>query len=59
VIEEAAGVGIEAVRGDRAAFVNGSADLLYNLMALWTELGVLPEDVWTEMDRREAHERVI
>jgi phosphoribosyl-ATP pyrophosphohydrolase len=54
VIEEAAEVGIEAMRGDRAALISESADLIYNLVTLWTELGIVPEDVWNEMDRREA-----
>jgi len=54
VIEEAAEVGIEAIRGDRTALVNESADLMYNLVVLWTELGVAPDEVWSEMDRREA-----
>jgi phosphoribosyl-ATP pyrophosphohydrolase len=54
VIEEAAEVGIEAMRGDRAALISESADLIYNLVTLWTELGMVPDDVWSEMDRREA-----
>ena len=54
VIEEAAELGIEAVRGDRVALINESVDLLYNVVALWSELNVSPIDVWTEMDRREA-----
>jgi phosphoribosyl-ATP pyrophosphohydrolase len=54
VIEEAAEVGIEAIRGDRSALISESADLIYNLVTLWTELGILPEEVWSEMDRREA-----
>jgi phosphoribosyl-ATP pyrophosphohydrolase len=54
VIEEAAEVGIEAMRGDRAALISESADLIYNLVTLWTELGIVPDDVWNEMDRREA-----
>jgi|tagenome__1003787_1003787.scaffolds.fasta_scaffold20986923_4 phosphoribosyl-ATP pyrophosphohydrolase len=54
VIEEAAEVGIEAIRGDRTALVSESADLMYNLVVLWTELGVAPDEVWSEMDRREA-----
>jgi phosphoribosyl-ATP pyrophosphohydrolase len=54
VIEEAAEVGIEAMRGDRAALISESADLIYNLVTLWTELGIMPDDVWNEMDRREA-----
>jgi phosphoribosyl-ATP pyrophosphohydrolase len=54
VIEEAAEVGIEAIRGDRTALINESADLIYNLVTLWTELGIVPDEVWSEMDRREA-----
>jgi phosphoribosyl-ATP pyrophosphohydrolase len=54
VIEEAAEVGIEAMRGDRAALISESADLIYNLVTLWTELGIVPQEVWSEMDRREA-----
>lgn len=54
VIEEAAEVGIEAIRGDRTALISESADLIYNLVTLWTELGIIPQEVWSEMDRREA-----
>ena len=53
VVEEAAEVAIEAVRGDRVALINESVDLLYNLTALWTGLGVDLVDIWSEMDRRE------
>jgi phosphoribosyl-ATP pyrophosphohydrolase len=51
--EEAIEVAIDAVSGDRQAVVRESADLLYNLAVLWAELGVRPEDVWNEMERRE------
>lgn len=53
VIEEAAEVGIDAVRGDKTAVVKESVDLLYNLLILWSEVGVEPDMVWAEMDRRE------
>lgn len=53
LIEEAAETGIEAVRGDRAAVLNESVDLIYNLVALWTEAGLSPDDIWAEMDRRD------
>ena len=36
-----------------AAVVRESADLLYNLTVLWASAGVRPEDVWSEMERRE------
>ena len=54
VIEEAAEAAIEAVRGDRIALINESVDLFYNLSALWAELGVSTDEIWSEMDRREA-----
>ncbi len=54
LIEEAAEAGIEAVRGDADAVVKESVDLLYNLVILWSEIGVDPGMVWAEMDRREA-----
>lgn len=52
--EEAVEVGLDAVSGDRNQVVRESADLIYNLVVLWTELGISPEDVWREMERREA-----
>ncbi len=51
--EEAIEVAIDAVGGNREAVVRESADLLYNLSVLWVELGIKPQDVWDEMDRRE------
>ena len=51
--EEAFEVGLEAVQGDRRRTILESADLIYNLVVLWSEIGIAPEDVWREMDRRE------
>lgn len=53
VAEEATEVAIEAVSGSRETLVRESADLLYNLVVLWTALGLSPQDVYDEMDRRE------
>ena len=53
VVEEAAETAIDAVRGDRIAVVNESVDLLYNLSIVWSEMGIDPDEVWAEMDRRE------
>ncbi|TCK23895.1 phosphoribosyl-ATP pyrophosphatase [Ancylobacter aquaticus] len=53
VAEEAVEVALDAVVGDRAATVRESVDLLYNLVVLWVELGIEPDDVWAEMRRRE------
>ena len=51
--EEAIEVGIDALRGHPEAVIKESADLVYNLVALWVEAGVEPKHVWAEMDRRE------
>jgi phosphoribosyl-ATP pyrophosphohydrolase len=51
--EEAVEVVIDAMHGDRDAVARESADLIYNLVVLWVSSGVRPEDVWTEMQRRE------
>ena len=49
--EEATEVVIEAVRGERPAVINESVDLIYNLVVLWSELGIT---ACAEMDRRQA-----
>ena len=51
--EEAVEVGLDAVKGDRTAVIAESADLIYNLVVLWAASGIAPEDVWSEMERRE------
>ena len=53
VAEEAVEVALDAVGGDAAGAVRESADLLYNLVVLWVEMGIDPEDIWAEMHRRE------
>ena len=51
--EEAIEVVIDAMHGQPEAVVKESADLLYNLVVLWVHAGVEPNDVWSEMRRRE------
>jgi phosphoribosyl-ATP pyrophosphohydrolase len=51
--EEAIEVVIDAMNGEREAVIRESADLVYNLVVLWAEAGVDPQDVWDEMARRE------
>ena len=51
--EEAVEVVIDALDGNRTAVVKESADLIYNLAALWVVSGVEPRQVWAEMERRE------
>jgi phosphoribosyl-ATP pyrophosphohydrolase len=52
--EEAVEAVIEGVRGDRAALVGESADLLYHLFVLWAACGIAPADVAAELLRREG-----
>ncbi|MDF1584990.1 phosphoribosyl-ATP diphosphatase [Geminicoccaceae bacterium 1502E] len=52
--EEAVEVVVDGLRGDREAVILESADLLYQLVVLWVHMGVPPEEVWAEMDRRES-----
>jgi phosphoribosyl-ATP pyrophosphohydrolase len=52
--EEAVEVAIDAVRNDRGAVICESADLVYHLVVLWAEMGIVPGDVWEEMTRRET-----
>jgi phosphoribosyl-ATP pyrophosphohydrolase len=51
--EEAVEVVIDAMHGRSDAVIRESADLLYNLVVLWVASGVHPDEVWTEMGRRE------
>lgn len=52
VMEEAAEFALEAVRHRTRGMVRESADLVYQLVVLWRECGITPEDVWGEMRRR-------
>ena len=53
VAEEAIEVVIDAVNGKTDAVIRESADLFYNLAVLWAAVGIRPDDIWAEMDRRE------
>ena len=52
--EESLEAVIEAVKGDSAALTRESADLLYHLLVLWAAAGLTPNDVATELARREG-----
>ena len=52
--EEAVECVIEAATGNRAATVLESADLLYHLVVVWVDAGIRPEEVWTELRRRQG-----
>ncbi len=50
--EEAVETLIEAVKGDRDALTDESADLLYHLLVLWADAGVEPSEVWDVLEDR-------
>src|SRR5580692_4681607 len=51
--EEAIEVVIDVIEGNTGAAIKESADLVYNLVALWVAAGIEPRQVWAEMERRE------
>lgn len=51
--EEAVECVIEAVAKNRTALIGESADVLYHLMVLWVDAGLRPEEIWSELKRRE------
>src|SRR6266851_4863800 len=52
--EEAIEAVIEGARGEPAALVAESADLLYHLLVLWAAIGLTPEDIAAELTSREG-----
>ncbi len=50
--EEAVETLIEAVRGDKKALTEESADLLYHLLVLWADSKVKAADVWGTLEMR-------
>ncbi|MBS1054458.1 phosphoribosyl-ATP diphosphatase [Gluconobacter kondonii] len=57
--EEAVECLIEAVNGNRKELIGESADVLYHLIVMWVDAGVSPEDVWTELKRREGTSGIV
>lgn len=54
LVEEAGEAALAAAVADREELIAESADLLYHLMVLLASLQVAPEEVWAEMQAREA-----
>ncbi len=52
--EEAVETVIEAVLGNHKALIGESSDLLYHLLVLWADAGVMPAEVWEELQRRQG-----
>ncbi|MBL4747280.1 MAG: phosphoribosyl-ATP diphosphatase [Magnetovibrio sp.] len=52
--EEAVEVTIAALVESPEALTAESADLLYHLLVLWADAGVVPADVWAKLAEREG-----
>lgn len=52
--EEAVELCIAAASDDLEEAVTESADLLFHMMILWSDMGIKPEDVYDELARREG-----
>jgi len=52
VSEETAETIIEAVQGKKKLAIQESCDLLYHLIVMWSKLGINPNEIWTELDKR-------
>jgi phosphoribosyl-ATP pyrophosphohydrolase len=52
LIEEASEVAFEGLRDRARGVIRESADLIYHLVVLWRECGVMPDEVWATMRHR-------
>ena len=52
VSEETAETVIEALRGKKKLTIQESCDLLYHLIVMWSKLGINPNEIWNELDKR-------
>ncbi len=52
--EEAVELCIAAAHNDKVEAVSESADLLFHMMVLWSDMGLKPDDIYDELCRREG-----
>ena len=52
--EEAVELSIAGVTDDRKEVIYESADLIFHMMVLWSDMGIKPEDIYEELARREG-----
>lgn len=52
--EEGVELALAAVGDDREEAISESADLLFHMMILWNHMGIAPDDVVAELERREG-----
>ncbi len=44
---------VELSTGNRRGVISESADVLYHLLVAWVSAGIMPEEVWRELEQRE------
>ena len=52
--EEGVETALAAVMNDKGEVISESADLLFHMMILWTDMGITPDDIFEELARREG-----
>lgn len=52
--EEAVEIVIEAIKDDKKGVISESADLLFHLIMLWADMGIKPEKIAEELERRKG-----
>ena len=52
--EEGVEVALAATEGSQEDVIAESADLLFHLMVLWADMDIRPEQIYTELARREG-----
>jgi len=52
VSEETEETIIEAIQGNKKLAVQESCDLIYHLIVMWSKLGIDPNEIWNELDKR-------
>ena len=52
--EEGVETALAAVMDDKGEVISESADLLFHMMILWTDMGITPDDIFEELARREG-----
>lgn len=52
--EEAVELCIAATQNDRSEAISESADLLFHMMVLWSDMGISAEDIYNELAAREG-----
>lgn len=53
--EEGVEVALAGESGNKRHTIEESADLIYNMVALWANMGITPADIWAEMAKRRVN----